>query len=172
MLAVMAPVAQAGPKGAVGGTFASIDGGVLRIEDWRGQVVMVVNTASRCAFTDQYRGLQARYDRYREQGLVVLAVPSGDFNQELGSAEEVKDFCELSYGLDLPMTDITSVRGRSAHEFYKAVRSQTGFVPRWNFNKVLIGADGTVRATWGSNMRPEAGPVIRLVETLLAEERG
>ena len=91
------------------GTFPSIDGGTLSIEDWRGTPVLVVNTASLCGFTPQYEGLQALYDAYRDKGLVVLAVPSDDFNQELDSADAVKDFCEITFGLDLPMTDITPV---------------------------------------------------------------
>lgn len=87
--------------------FASIDGGELRISQWTGQPVMVVNTASLCGFADQFAELQTLYDRYCDQGLVVLAVPSDDFNQELGSNAEVKDYCELHYGIDLPMTEIT-----------------------------------------------------------------
>ena len=130
--------------------FASIEGGNLNMSDWAGQAVLVVNTASQCGFTGQYEGLQALYDRYREQGLVVLAVPSDDFNQELDSAEEVKEFCEITYGLNLPMTDITSIKGDRAHPFYADVRAETGFAPRWNFNKVLIGPDGAVVGTLGA----------------------
>ena len=121
------------------GTFASIDGGTLSIEDWRGHPVLVVNTASRCAFTRQYDDLQALQDTYAEAGLVVLAVPSNDFRQELGSDAEVKDFCEVNFGLTLPMTTITSVRGPEAHPFYVQLRDATGFEPAWNFDKVLLG---------------------------------
>ena len=122
------------------GTFPSIDGGTLSIEDWRGTPVLVVNTASLCGFTPQYEDLQALQDRYGEE-LVVLAVPSNDFRQELGSAEEVQEFCELTYGLTLPMTDISRIRGAEAHPFY-AQLAEAGFVPRWNFNKVLVAPDG------------------------------
>ena len=145
----------------VKGTFASIDGGTLAIEDWRGRPVLVVNTASQCGYTYQYEGLQKVYDAYRDRGLIVLAVPSDDFNQELSSAEEVKEFCELTYGIDMPMTDITHVKGANAHPFYKAVKAETGFEPRWNFNKVLIDPDGLIVATWGSRVRPESGKVRR-----------
>jgi glutathione peroxidase len=147
--------------------FASIDGGNLNMSDWAGQPVLVVNTASQCGFTGQYEGLQTLYDRYRDQGLVVLAVPSDDFNQELDSAEEVKEFCEITYGLDLPMTDITSVKGDKAHPFYTDVRAETGFAPRWNFNKILIGPDGEVVATWGALTRPMSASITREVERLL-----
>ena len=148
-------------------SFDNIDGGILSLSDWSGQPVLVVNTASRCGFTDQYEGLQALYDTYRAQGLVVLAVPSDDFRQELGTAEEVKTFCEMTFGLDLPMADITSVKGASAHGFYRDVRAQTGFVPRWNFNKVLIAPDGSVAGTWGSNTRPMSNAIRSAVEELL-----
>lgn len=152
---------------AQGFTFDSIDGGTLSLDDWRGQPVLVVNTASRCGFTPQYEGLQALYDRYRDQGLVVLAVPSDDFRQELSSAEAVKDFCEVNFGLDLPMTDITHVRGAQAHPFYKWVEQQTGFSPAWNFNKVLIGPDGQVIETYGSTTRPTSSSITRAVEAAL-----
>ncbi|SMX43703.1 glutathione peroxidase [Maliponia aquimaris] len=152
---------------AQGFTFDSIDGGTLSMDDWRGQPVLVVNTASRCGFTPQYEGLQALYDRYRDQGLVVLAVPSDDFRQELSSAEAVKEFCEVNFGLDLPMTDITHVRGAQAHPFYKWVEQQTGFSPSWNFNKVLIGPDGQVIETYGSTTRPTASSITRAVEAAL-----
>lgn len=149
-------------------TFKSIDGGVLEMSDWAGQPVLVVNTASQCAFTRQYADLQSLYDTYRARGLVVLAVPSDDFRQELDSAAEVKEFCEMTFGLDMPMADITSVTGQNAHPFYGWVKAQTGFVPRWNFNKVLIGADGSVIETWGSRTSPLARPVTDAVETALA----
>jgi len=150
-------------------SFPSIDGGTLELSAWSGQPVLVVNTASRCGYTSQYRGLQELYDTYREQGLVVLAVPSDDFRQELDSAEEVKEFCELIYGIDFPMADISSVTGANAHPFYQDVRDETGFVPAWNFNKVLIGADGRVVDTWGSSARPMSQTITKAVETELSK---
>lgn len=158
---------MAAHAGGLTGTFASIDGGTLSVEDRRGRPVLLVNTASRCGFTDQYGGLQRLQDRYEDQGLVVLAVPSDDFRQELSSAEEVKEFCTLNYNITLPMTDITSVRGTGAHPLYKAIREETGFEPRWNFNKVLIGPDGDVLATWGSGTKPMSQQIRRNVEAAL-----
>jgi len=151
-------------------SFASIDGGQLQMSDWNGRPVMVVNTASQCAFTGQYEELQALYDLYRDEGLVVLAVPSDDFNQELDTAAEVKEFCDIAFGLDMPMTDITSVRGTEAHPLYLAVKSETGFVPRWNFNKVLFGADGDIIATWGSRTSPMSASVRRAVTQAIGEQ--
>ncbi|SEW18789.1 glutathione peroxidase [Cognatiyoonia koreensis] len=147
-------------------TFDSIDGGTLAVSQWAGQPVLVVNTASQCAFTGQYRSLQDLYDTYRERGLVVLAVPSDDFNQELASDAEVKEFCELQYGIDLPMTTITSVKGNAAHPFFASLNAETGFVPRWNFNKVLIGPDGNVVDTFGSQIDPLSRQVTDKIEAL------
>jgi glutathione peroxidase len=147
--------------------FGNIDGGEIRLSDWAGQPVLVVNTASRCGFTPQYDGLQALYDQYRDRGLVVLAVPSDDFRQELSSEAAVKEFCEVNFGLDIPMTTITSVRGDAAHSFYASVLAETGFAPTWNFNKVLIAPDGRVAGTWGSTTRPTSGQITRQIEAML-----
>ncbi|MEM8570828.1 MAG: glutathione peroxidase [Pseudomonadota bacterium] len=151
----------------VGGTFSSIDGGEVSLEGWRGQPVLVVNTASRCGFTHQYDGLQALYDKYRDRGLVVFAVPSNDFRQELATDAQVREFCEVRFDLDLPMSTISSVRGTDAHPFYRAVKSETGFVPSWNFNKILLGPGGEVVATWGSMTSPESAAVTQEIEALL-----
>lgn len=148
--------------------FPSIDGGEYVMQDWVGRPVLVVNTASLCAFTGQYEGLQALQDRYVDQGLVVLAVPSNDFRQELGSEAEVKEFCEMTFGLDLPMTEITSVRGPQAHPFYAWLRDSHGFTPRWNFNKVLIGPDGRFVDAFGSNVRPDARKLTQAIEAQLS----
>lgn len=164
ILSVWAGVASAAPHDAV---FPSIDGGVIKLGDFAGQPVLVVNTASHCGFTPQYDGLQAVYDRFRDRGLVVLAVPSDDFDQELASAAEIKEFCEINFNLTLPMTDMLHVRGGEAHDFYKAVKAETGFVPRWNFNKVLIDQRGEIVGTWGSSARPDSGAIPKEIERLL-----
>jgi glutathione peroxidase len=148
--------------------FPSIDGGTLSLADWAGQPVLVANTASMCGFTPQYAALQALYDAYRDRGLVVLAVPSDDFAQELDSAAEVNDFCSVNYGLTLPMTDITHVTGPKAHPFYAWVKGQTGWAPKWNFNKVLIGADGAVLGTWGSGADPMGAQIRGAVEAAIS----
>ena len=148
--------------------FNSIDGGHSVVRDSSGRPVLVANTASLCGYTPQYGDLQALYDAYKDRGLVVLAVPSDDFKQELSSEQEVKDFCEMNYDLDLPMTGITHVRGTEAHPFFAWLRESQGFEPQWNFNKVLIGPDGRVVGTWGSGESP-TGPAIRgAVEAALA----
>lgn len=148
--------------------FVDIDGGTLSLADYAGRPVLVVNTASRCGFTPQYDALQAWWERYRDRGLVVLAVPSDDFAQELDSAAEVKEFCEVNFGLTLPMTDITPVTGHAAHPFYAWVAETAGFRPRWNFNKVLIGADGKVIGTFGSTEQPLGRRITGLIEAELS----
>lgn len=158
----------AGPAFA-GFTFPSIDGGTIDLDDWTGKPVLVVNTASLCAFTGQYEGLQALYDRYRDAGLVVLAVPSDSFGQELGAEGEVKDFCEMTFGLDLPMTEITPVKGQAAHPFYRWLADAHGVEPAWNFAKVLIGPDGAFVADWGPTVGPESREIVGRIEALLPE---
>ena len=133
--------------------FTSIDGGKYDTATWRGKPVLVVNTASMCGYTPQYTDLQALSDYYGDKA-VVLAVPSDDFNQELASDAEVKDFCELNYNLTLPMTTIAHVAAGEVDPFYAWVSDTQGFVPGWNFNKVLIGPDGNFVQAWGSNTKP------------------
>lgn len=153
------------PVGAF--TFETIDGGELALDQWRGQPVLVVNTASRCGFTYQYDGLQGLYDKYRDQGLVVLTVPSNSFRQELSTAKQVKEFCAVNFNLDLPMADLTDVRGKNAHPFYKWVKQETGFVPNWNFNKILIAPDGTISGTWRSSTKPMSQKITDPIEAML-----
>ncbi|TCO71194.1 glutathione peroxidase [Rhodovulum euryhalinum] len=162
-LTVSVPSAAA----AQGFSFASIDGGEIALDAFRGRPVLVVNTASQCGFTGQYEGLQALHEKYGPKGLVVLAVPSDDFNQELASAEKVKEFCDVNFGLTLPMTEITHVKGAAAHPFYRWVKAETGFVPGWNFNKVLLGPDGRVVATWGSFTKPTSPKLTGRIKALL-----
>ncbi len=167
LLSVLLLIGRAVQAAPLTGEFASIDGGVLSLEEWRGQPVLVVNTASQCGFTGQYADLQKMHETFGKRGLVVLAVPSDSFNQELETASEVKAFCEMNYGLTLPMADITPVKGSKAHAFYKAVADQTGFVPQWNFNKILLDSEGEIVATFGSSVKPTSPKLTRQVEALL-----
>lgn len=164
---VLWSVQGAGAGSAPPVVFESIDGGSYSLDAWRGQPVLVVNTASLCGFTPQYDDLQALQDRYGAQGLVVLAVPSDDFRQELDDAEAVKAFCATNFDLTLPMTTITHVKGRDAHPFYAWLAAEHGFAPGWNFNKVLIGPDGDLIGTWGSATKPTARAITERIETLL-----
>jgi glutathione peroxidase len=154
---------------AQGMRFDSIDGGTLALEDWRGKAVLVVNTASRCGFTSQYDGLQALQDRFAEEGLVVLTVPSNDFRQELATEEDVKEFCEVNFGLTLPMTTITPVTGPKAHPFYTWLRDTHGVEPVWNFNKVLIDPEGRFAGFWGSSTRPLSRALTQAIERAIEQ---
>lgn len=150
-----------------GFTFASIDGGTIELDKWKGKPVLVVNTASLCGYSGQYDGLQALHDKFGPDGVLILAVPSDDFQQELADEAAVKEYCALKYDLTLPMTEITHVKGPDAHPFYVWVQAQTGFVPGWNFNKVLIGPDGSVVATWGAATEPEGEAIEGRIEVIL-----
>lgn len=150
-----------------GYSFPSIDGGTIDLDDFRGKPVLVVNTASLCGFAPQFSDLQELQDEYGAKGLVVLAVPSDDFNQELSNAAEVKEYCASNFDLTLPMTDITRVVGPGAHPFYAMLKQDHGFEPGWNFNKVLLDGQGGVVATWGSLTLPTASVVTREIEALL-----
>lgn len=152
-----------------GMSFASIDGGDIPLESLRGRPVLIVNTASRCGFTPQYDELQALYDHYKEDGLVVLAVPSNSFNQELETEAEVAEFCELNYSLTLPMAEITAVTGPNAHPFYNWLAVEHGVRPRWNFTKVLLDGEGRYVTHFGSTTRPMAPVVTRQIDALLSQ---
>ncbi|HEY6918268.1 MAG TPA: glutathione peroxidase [Tabrizicola sp.] len=152
---------------ADGFRFASIDGGDIDLDDWRGKPVLVVNTASLCGFAGQFDGLQTLHETYGPKGVLVLAVPSNDFDQELADEAKVKEYCAMTFDITLPMTEITHVTGPEAHPFYAWVRDQTGFVPGWNFNKVLLAPDGSVAATFGAPTAPESRAITSRIEAFL-----
>lgn len=148
-------------------SFTALDGAPLDLEDFRGRPVLVVNTASLCGFTRQYGDMQALYDEFGPRGLVVLAVPSDSFRQELSSNEDVADFCRVQTGLTFHITQITPVRGPDAHPFYQWLRHEHGHVPGWNFNKALIGKEGELVGFWGSGTRPTARAITREIRARL-----
>ncbi len=136
-------------------TFTAINGEELPLNAYAGRVVLLVNTASRCGYTPQYSALQNLWSSHRDNGLVVIGVSSNSFNQELADEAAVKEFCEVQFNLDFPLTAITPVKsagGETSHPFYDWVREATGDAdfPGWNFNKVLIGHDGALIATYGA----------------------
>lgn len=150
--------------------FASLDGGTLPLAAWRGRPVLVVNTASFCGYTPQYRDLQALWRQYRDRGLVVLGVPSNDFGeQEPGGAAEIRAFCDTNYDVDFPLTEKVRVSGGAAHPFYRWVAESLGegAAPRWNFHKFLVGPDGRLAGAWPSQVRPTDPAVTREIEALL-----
>ena len=137
-------------------------------EVMRGKVVLVVNTASQCAYTPQYDGLEKLYERYRARGLVVAGFPSNDFaGQEPGTEKQIQDFCRLSYAVEFPMFEKVRVRGASADLFYKHLAAVTGEQPRWNFHKYLLDRDGRVVASFPSQVTPEDKRLLDSIEELL-----
>jgi glutathione peroxidase len=149
-------------------TFESIYGGSYGSADFAGKVVLLVNTASLCGYTPQYSALQKLQDTYKDRGLVVFAVPSDDFHQETASNGEVKSFCELNYGITLPMSVIAHVTGPQAHPLYLWLKQTTGFEPKWNFNKVLFDRQGKVVGTWRSGVEPIGSEIETEVQRLLS----
>ena len=152
--------------------FVSLDGDKLPLSEWRGRPVLVVNVASFCGFTPQYRDLQMLWQRYRDRGLVVLGVPSNDFGQqEPGDAAEIRQFCETNYQVDFPLTEKNRVVGGAAHPFYRWIAANLGEAgsPRWNFCKYLIGPDGQLVGAWGPRIRPAAAAITDEIDNALAE---
>lgn len=130
-------------------------------------MVLVVNTASFCGFTPQYKGLEALDSKYRTRGLVVLGFPSNDFSQESGSNKQIADFCESTFGVKFPMFTKSSVRGTDANPMFKELSRISGTTPKWNFYKYLIGRDGKVIDAWSSMTEPTDKAFVREVEKQL-----
>lgn len=152
-------------------TFPAIEGGELPLKAWAGKAVLVVNTASFCGFTPQYRELEALWRRYKPRGLVVLGVPSNDFGeQEPGKASEIKKFCE-TFDVSFPLADKQVVVGGEAHPFYRWIVAELGDAgaPRWNFHKYLVAPDGTLAGAWPSRVKPDAPEITREIDALLAK---
>ena len=149
--------------------FKSIDGGILDIRKFNGKAVLLTNTASRCGFTTQYSDLEKLHQAYKNKGLVVIAVPSNDFNQELSSNSKVKKFCDVNFGLTLPMTEVTSIRGKEAHPFYRRLKQEHNFQPKWNFYKVLLDKKGNFRASFNSFTKPDSPSLLKEVDEVLKQ---
>ncbi len=151
--------------------FASLQGKPQDLCQYRGKVVLVVNTASYCGYTEQYAGLQALYDKYRKRGLVVLGFPANDFGkQEPGSNAEVADFCERTFKVKFPMIEKTSVvpaSGAQANAVYELLFKATGERPKWNFHKFLVARDGTNVKSFSSRVAPQSDTFVAEVEALL-----
>ena len=147
----------------------SISGDIIDLRDFKGKPVLIVNTASYCGFTKQYEDMQKLWENYREKGLVVLGIPSNSFNQEKNNNNEVKEFCEVNFNINFPMTEITNVKGDDAHEIYKWAKENYGksAVPKWNFYKILINKEGKIEDTYASLTNPTSKKIISKIESLL-----
>ena len=147
-------------------SFTALDGGAIRLSAHAGKPILVVNTASQCGYTPQYAGLQELWTRYRDRGLMIIAVPSNDFgSQEPGGASEIHATANHVYGITFPLTEKAVVKGTSPHPFYKWAASERPLdVPRWNFHKYLIGRDGKLRESFPSKVAPEDPELVSAVE--------
>jgi glutathione peroxidase len=146
--------------------FNSVDGDIINIDKYKDKVIVVVNVASRCGFTNQYEDLQKLWTDYKNKGLIIIGVPSDNFKQEPGSNKEIKDFCETTFGIDFPITEKTNVIGKDAHPFYLWARKNYGksAIPKWNFHKIIIGKNGKVVNTFSSITNPSAQRFVNVIK--------
>ncbi|MBI5924678.1 MAG: glutathione peroxidase [Aquabacterium sp.] len=139
---------------------------------YSGQVILVVNTASYCGFTKQFKGLETLYSQYKDKGLVVLGFPSNDFgSQEPGSAKEIAEFCANTYGVKFPMFAKSHVVGDEANPLHAELRKATGTRPKWNFYKYLIGRDGRAVKAYSSMTSPDDRELIEDIEKQLSTNK-
>ena len=138
---------------------------------FRGKVLLIVNTASYCGYTHQYEGLEALYRRYKSRGLVVVGFPSNDFGaQEPGSNQEIAEFCRLTYGVEFPMFEKTSVTSLKTNPLYATLLARTGQAPQWNFHKYLVDRNGNRVESFGSKVEPDDRALLTALEKLLSDK--
>ncbi len=149
------------------------NGQELPLSNFEGKVILIVNTASKCGFTNQYEGLEKLYNTYKDRGLVVIGVPCNDFaHQEPGSSEDIGEFCKINYGVSFIMTQKEHVKGKEAHPFYVWAKKTLGFgsAPKWNFHKYLINKQGHLVDYFNTPTKPDSSKMISAIEMLLAEK--
>jgi glutathione peroxidase len=147
--------------------FRSLEGGLIKLSDYKDKVLVLVNVASRCGFTKQYGDLQNLWTNYKEKDLIVIGVPTNDFKQEPASNSDIKDFCEQNFNINFPMTEKINVLGKDAHPFYKWAKDNfgNGAVPKWNFHKIIIGKNGKVINTFASITNPSSKKFVNFIES-------
>ena len=151
----------------------SLDGKNIELSEFKNKAVLVVNVASNCGFTKQYSDLQKLWEIYKEDGLIVLGIPSNQFGgQEPGTNDEIKKFCEVNFNINFPMTDKVDVKGENAHEIYKWAKKNHGksTIPKWNFHKILINKKGKIVDTFASFTNPMSKKVITKIENILNQK--
>ncbi len=167
MLSFFSKVAGDDSSVAYNYEFNGIDGNKIKLEEYRNNVIVVVNVASRCGYTPQYEGLQKLWSDYKEKNLVVIGVPTNNFKQEPGTNNEIKDFCETNFGVNFPMTEKINVIGKNAHPFYKWAKNTHGIgaIPKWNFHKIIIGKNGKILDTFASFTKPSSKNFLDLIKS-------
>ncbi len=162
--------AEAMEKSILSFSAKTMDGGQQNLADYRGKALLVVNTASRCGFTPQYRSLESLYEKYKDKGFEVLAFPANNFmNQEPGTDKEIRDFCSTKFHVTFPVFSKISVKGKDIDPLYQYLTTESGFNGSisWNFNKFLVGPDGKVVARFGSADDPLSEKVQSKVREVL-----
>ena len=146
--------------------FKGISGDIIDLKDYKGKIIVVVNVASRCGFTNQYDDLQNLWSNYKENNLVVIGVPSNNFKQEPGTNKDIKNFCETNFNVNFPMTEKLDVIGSNAHPFFKWAKNNHGpsAIPKWNFHKIIVGKDGKIADTFSSITRPSSKKFTNLID--------
>ena len=146
-----------------------ISGENINLKNYKNKVVLLVNTASYCGFTSQYKDLQKLWDTYKSQGLIVMGVPSNSFNQEKNENKAIKEFCEVNFNINFPLTTITEVKGKNAHPIYIWATNNFGksAVPKWNFHKILINKEGKIQKTYSSFTNPMSNKITDEIEKIL-----
>ncbi|MDQ1558041.1 MAG: glutathione peroxidase [Pyrinomonadaceae bacterium] len=185
LLFVKAKSADAGASGSSGSagkvtaksvydfTLKNSKGKDVKLEEFRGQVVMLVNVASKCGYTPQYEGLEKIYKQYKDRGFTILGLPANNFGaQEPGTDEEIQEFCRLNYGVTFPVFSKISVKGDDKHPLYKYLTEKESNLDfageiKWNFNKFLVGRDGRILARFDSGDKPEDAKVTQAIEQAL-----
>jgi glutathione peroxidase len=151
-------------------SFKSINGESINLLDFKDKVILIVNTASKCGLTPQYNGLQELYEKYKDKGLVIIAIPSANFaNQEFSQISQIKEFTNKKFNITFPITTIENVKGQEAHPFYLWANDKAGFMgsPKWNFHKYLINKDGNFASWFSSTTKPNSKKIIKKIEDLL-----
>jgi glutathione peroxidase len=153
-------------------SFKKPNGEALPLSSFSGKVLLIVNTASQCGFTKQYKNLQGLYQQYHDRGLEILAVPSNDFGkQEPGTDEDIQTFCEINFGVKFTVAKKEIVNGNNAHPFYVWAKKTLGFGtgPKWNFHKYLINQEGKLVDYFNSFTSPTSAKVIKIIERYLTQ---
>lgn len=147
-------------------SFRGIDGNVINLENYKSKVIVVVNVASRCGYTPQYKDLQELWSKYKERNLVVIGIPTNNFKQEPGTNKDIKKFCESNFGISFPLTEKTNVIGSDAHPFYKWAKKNYGIgaIPKWNFHKIVVDKNGKITDTFASFTKPSSKKFINSIE--------
>ena len=150
-------------------TLDAINGTPTSLAAYKGKVMLIVNVASQCGYTYQYEGLQALYVKYKDQGLAVAGFPANNFGgQEPGSNKEIAEFCRLTYGVEFPMFEKSSVTSMRTNPLYAELLARTGQSPKWNFHKYLVDRDGKQVTSFGTRVEPDNGDLVSAVERMLA----